>query len=112
MRHLKEQRGFSDSGLSTHEHSGSRHDSAAEDAVEFGDAAGKPRRVGFVDLLKGQRLGAAEDVAGLGGGGSGLGAGVGSGSFVFLQAVPRAAVGALAHPFGMNAAAMVAEKLD
>jgi len=40
-----------------------------------------------------------------------LGAGVGGGGFEFFEGVPGAAVGALAEPFGVDAAAVVADEL-
>jgi hypothetical protein len=40
MGHLQEQRALADAGLAADEDHGSRHDAAAQDAVELADAGG------------------------------------------------------------------------
>ena len=52
------------------------------------------------------------NIAGLRQGRTAFGAGIGRRRFVFLQAIPCAAIRAFAHPFRMDGAAMIAEKLS
>src|SRR5205823_4201866 len=96
MRHLQQQRRLPNPRLPADKHGRSRHDAAAEDAVELADAAGSARDIVFVDLMQCERLGSPGDVASMRHWRAPRGAGVGGGRLVFLQAVPRAAVGAFA----------------
>ena len=119
LRDLQQQRGFPDARLAADQDRRAGDDAAAEDAVELADAAREARGVGFVDFVERQ---------GFAGPGRGRRSAVPAAAasalrrprqrgrrsrgFVFLERIPRAAVGALAHPLGMNAAALAAKKLD
>src|SRR5439155_16603880 len=92
---------------------------ASQDSVKLVDAAGEAGEVAFVDLVEGEGLAGAGEVAGLGHGVAGAGvprdgggAGVEGGGFVLFEGVPGAAVGALPHPLGVDAATLPAEELD
>src|SRR4051794_8340450 len=113
MSDLKKQRGLADPRLATDEHRASGDDSAAQNAIEFADTGRRSRRVFRIDLGDRQRLGAVSDIASSPAARrSDRPSGVRRRGLVLLEAVPRAAVGTLAHPFRMNAPAVVAEKLN
>src|SRR5207244_2898186 len=104
-----------DPRLPAHEDRRPRYDAAAEDPVELADAGRAPRGVVLVDLRQCQRLPAAGEVAGRAAANPARrqrrGPGVGGRRLILFEAVPRPAVRALAHPFGMDAAAGIAEEL-
>ena len=111
VRDLQEQRRFSDARFAADEDGRAGDDSAAEDAVEFADAGGRARGIGVIDFGERERLRRRGDVAGLLAGPRAAARASGVGALYSCERVPRAAVGAFAHPLGMDRAAVVAEEL-
>lgn len=106
VANLQEQRGFSNAGIAANEDGGPGDDSATEDTVELADAGWiAPGAVGsnVVERRRDGLVGGGKD------GAVQIFADVGDG--LLGEAVPLAAVGALAHPFGLGASAVGADEL-
>ena len=101
---LEQQCRFADAGIARHQQHRAAHEAAAGDAVEFGDAAGQPRRLMG---LAGQRL--EREQAAL----AGLAAGTGRPLGAFLgQRIPLAAGLALALPARRGRTAVLADEAE
>ncbi len=108
---LKQESRFADARLPADQHDRAGNDSAAEHAIEFGDAGGQSRRLRFVDLSDGQCFGRGGQIAAAHDFRTRFSPGIGNRRRVGFQAVPCPAIGTFAHPFRMHAAAMIAKKL-
>ena len=105
--HLQQQRRLADAGLAAKQHERSRHNAAAQHAIEFLNARRNSRRVGGFDIAvePGGRAARNEAVPMVCRRGRAF-----RRRLLFDERVPRAAIGAAPHPFLLLPAALLARE--
>ena len=112
-RGLQEQRALSDTRITANERHAAGDETAAEDAVKFFDPCRRSWyivRLHFSDRLRAPTAARGGDISGKFKRAVGRPRGDIRGFGEALQSIPCAAIGALAHPFRLNIAALTADE--